>query len=172
MWRISTGVSAIRPLLEPFEQGHEHALDDQEHEDRDHRRQVERTERRQEAAKDPQVRVADVVEEPLHAVEPRPVGEPDPRREDVREQQEQVHPQKDVDEVRERVAHERPFAALRPFPTRSYAWLKKPPRSSIRARSSADTSTLRGVNRKTLSATRCIPPSRAYVRPLAKSISR
>ena len=42
-----------------------------------------------------------------------------------------------------------------------YAWLKKPPRSSMRARSSAETSTLRGVSRKTLSATRCMPPSSA-----------
>ena len=41
---------------------------------------------------------------------------------------------------------------------RPYAWLKKPPLSSMRARSSADTSTLRGVSRKTLSATRCMLP--------------
>ena len=41
------------------------------------------------------------------------------------------------------------------------AWLKKPPRSRSRARSSAETSTFRGVSRKTLSATRCIPPSSA-----------
>src|SRR5437667_211020 len=52
-----------------------------------------------------------------------------------------------------------------------YAWLKKP-RSSMRARSSADSSTSLGVRRKTLSAIRCMPPSSAYVRPLAKSISR
>ena len=39
-------------------------------------------------------------------------------------------------------------------------WLKKP-FSSRRARSSAEISTLRGVSMKTLSATRCIPPSRA-----------
>src|SRR3954471_1333041 len=51
------------------------------------------------------------------------------------------------------------------------AWLKKP-RSSRRARSSAETCTFRGVSRKTLSATRCMPPSRAYVRPLVKSIRR
>ena len=41
------------------------------------------------------------------------------------------------------------------------AWLKKPPPSSMRARSSAETSTLRGVSRKTLSATRCMFPSSA-----------
>ena len=39
-------------------------------------------------------------------------------------------------------------------------WLKKP-FSISRARSSADTSTLRGVSRNTLSAIRCIPPSSA-----------
>ena len=39
-------------------------------------------------------------------------------------------------------------------------WLKKP-FSSSRARSSADTSTLRGVSRNTLSAIRCMPPSSA-----------
>src|SRR5919198_49880 len=52
-----------------------------------------------------------------------------------------------------------------------YDWLKKP-FSISRARSSADTSTLRGVRRNTLSAIRCIPPSSAYVRPDAKSINR
>ena len=39
-------------------------------------------------------------------------------------------------------------------------WLKKP-FSISRARSSAETSTLRGVSRKTLSAIRCMPPSSA-----------
>jgi len=43
---------------------------------------------------------------------------------------------------------------------RDYDWLKKP-FSISRARSSAETSTLRGVRRKTLSAMRCIPPSSA-----------
>ena len=42
----------------------------------------------------------------------------------------------------------------------AYDWLKKP-FSIRRARSSAETSTLRGVSRKTLSAIRCIPPSSA-----------
>ena len=42
----------------------------------------------------------------------------------------------------------------------AYDWLKKP-FSISRARSSAETSTLRGVRRKTLSAMRCMPPSRA-----------
>ena len=53
------------------------------------------------------------------------------------------------------------------------AWLKNPPAgSSARARSSAETSTFLGVSRNTLSATRCMLPSSAYVSPLAKSISR
>ena len=39
-------------------------------------------------------------------------------------------------------------------------WLKKP-FSISRARSSEESSTLRGVSRKTLSAMRCMPPSRA-----------
>ena len=39
-------------------------------------------------------------------------------------------------------------------------WLKKP-FSISRARSSAETSTLRGVSRNTLSAIRCMPPSSA-----------
>ena len=43
---------------------------------------------------------------------------------------------------------------------RAYDWLKKP-FSINRARSSAETSTLRGVRRKTLSAIRCMPPSSA-----------
>src|SRR6187401_2005913 len=152
MWRISTGVSAIAPpFLQPLEQGHEHVLDDQERENGDHGRQVERPDRWNEAPEDAQVRVADVVEEPLYAVQPRLVRQPDPRREDVREQEQHVHPEKDIDERDDGVAHA-PF--LRAAGTLSYAWLKKPPRSSMRARSSAETSTLRGVSRKTLSATR------------------
>jgi hypothetical protein len=43
---------------------------------------------------------------------------------------------------------------------RPQLWLKKP-FSMIRARSSAETSTLRGVSRNTLSAIRCMPPSSA-----------
>ena len=42
--------------------------------------------------------------------------------------------------------------------TPAYDWLKKP-FSTRRACSSAETSTLRGVSRKVLSATFCIPPS-------------
>ena len=78
------------------------------------------------------------------------------------------------------IAHESGFAHVDAPPCQgeraaggtAQAWLKKPPLSSARARSSADSSTLRGVSRNTLSATRCMLPSSAYVRPLAKSISR
>ena len=51
-----------------------------------------------------------------------------------------------------------PGPRARAWRRHAYAWLKKPPLSSMRARSSADTSTLRGVSRKTLSATRCMLP--------------
>src|SRR5206468_8839992 len=106
-----------------------------------------------------------------------------PARKDVRKQNDDVQQDEDFDEPLDlrdgvsqqqgkagRDAHTAPFAPNGGSP-RFYAWLKKP-RSSIRARSSADSSTSRGVRRKTLSAIRCIPPSRAYVSPLAKSIRR
>ena len=50
--------------------------------------------------------------------------------------------------------------AKRLLTTGGQDWLKKP-FSIKRARSSAETSTLRGVSRNTLSAIRCIPPSSA-----------
>ena len=46
------------------------------------------------------------------------------------------------------------------IPQTAQDWLKKP-FSISRARSSAETSTLRGVSRNTLSAIRCMPPSSA-----------
>jgi hypothetical protein len=52
---------------------------------------------------DPQVRIADVVEEPLDAVEPRRVRQPDPRREDVGEEQQDVDADEDVQEALDRV---------------------------------------------------------------------
>src|SRR5207253_7996290 len=136
--------------------------------------------RREQAAEEPQIRLANVVEEPLDPVECQRIGQPQPARDDVRKDHEAIERDKDVDErlgARDRVAkHVEPGqgahpASVRPLRGFSYAWLKKP-RSSIRARSSAESSTSRGVRRKTLSAIRCIPPSSAYVRPLAKSISR
>src|SRR5207253_2151425 len=102
-------------------------------------------------------------------------------REDVRQDGQDVDRDEDVDERLDRADrvehHAAPFVASVTFPTSLvtdcyYAWLKKPPRSNIAARCSAETSTLRGVSRKTLSATRCMPPFSAYVSPLAKSISR
>src|SRR5262249_25667929 len=145
-----------------------------------HRREVDRSRRREEPTEDAEVRLTDVVEEALDPVERRRIWQPQPARQDVDEDHEPVEPDEDVDErldARDRVGkqHERGWPAhsglVRGLETFSYAWLKKP-RSSIRALSSADSSTSLGVSRKTLSAIRCIPPSSAYVSPLAKSISR
>src|ERR671934_2785460 len=185
MWRISTGVSAMRsslPSVESIEERVEPPLDREEDDHRDDRREVERPERRQDAAEEAQVRVAHVVEEPLHPAQRRRVRQRDPRGQDVHEDDQDVDVDEDVDEALDRVhgveeqtesgdlrAHQE---GVRPGAAASYAWLKKPPRSSRRARSSAETSTFRGVSRKTLSATRCMPPFSAYVRPLAKSINR
>src|SRR5579864_5728039 len=170
MWRISTGVSAIwfSPLVELIEDPDRHLAEDDEDDDRDDRRQVEWPHRRQQPPEEPQVGLRDVVQEALDPVQPGRVRQPYPARDDVQEDHERVHAHEDVherlrfaDRVREhedsgRYAHPRPVRGRGGF---SYAWLKKPPRSSIRARSSAETSTLRGVRRKTLSATRCMPPS-------------
>ena len=144
-----------------------------EHDHGDHRRQVERPERRKESAgRARRYGIADVVEEPLDPVEPDRVRQPDPGHDDVRQDQEHVDADEDVHEALDastaclRAAPKRGCVAHRESLRRSaagswaqaYAWLKKPPRSSRRARSSAETSTFRGVRRKTLSATRCIPP--------------
>src|SRR6185437_8439942 len=117
----------------------------------------------------------------MHPVEPGRVRQQQPARDDVGEDHERVDDREDVDEALQRAHRVREQAdrgrsahqeAVRRTPRKSYAWLKKPPRSIIRARSSAETSTFRGVRRNTLSAIRCMPPSSAYVRPLAKSIRR
>src|SRR5712691_1374636 len=181
MCLISTGVSAIgKPPLSVrlIEQRVRNPVDRDEDDDPEHRRKVERAERRQDPPEDPQVRIADVVEETLDAVQPRRVGQPDPGRDDVREDEQRVDADEDVDEaldprdgIQQQYAHQDCVRAGR-RESSPYAWLKKPPRSSQRARSSALTSTFRGVSRNTLSATRCMPPSSAYVRPLAKSINR
>src|ERR671922_1119468 len=185
MWRISTGVSAIGsslPSVESSEERVEPALDREEDKHRHDRREVERSELRHDATEEAQVRVAHVVEESLDPVEPRRARQRDPGGQDVDEDDQGVDVDEDVHEAPHRVdgveeqthygdlcAHQR---EVRPGVAASYAWLKKPPRSSRRARSSAETSTFRGVSRKTLSATRCMPPFKAYVRPLEKSISR
>src|ERR671939_1437350 len=185
MWRISTGVSAMRcslPSVESIEERVEPPLDREEDDHRDDRRDVERPERRQDAAEEAQVRVAHVVEEPLHPAQRRRVRQRDPRGQAVHGDDQDVDVDEDVDEALNRVhgveeqtesgdlrAHQK---GVRPDAVASYAWLKKPPRSSRRARSSAETSTFRGVRRNTLSATRCMPPFSAYVSPLVKSISR
>src|ERR671937_489075 len=185
MWRISTGVSDIGsslPSVESCEERVEPPLDREQDDHGQDRREVERPERRQDAAEEAQVRIAHVVEEPLHPAERRRVRQRNPRGQDVDEDHEHVHVDEDVHEALHRVdgveeqtergdlcAHQR---EVRPGSAASYAWLKKPPRSSRRARSSAETSTFCGVSRNTLSATRCMPPFSAYVSPLAKSINR
>src|SRR2546429_6730494 len=163
---------------------HDREKDVQER-DADDRREVHGPERRQKAAPQPQIGIADVVQETLDPVQPHRVREPHPRRDDESEDQQRVdvdeNPQEALDVVDDVVeqaehgaaAHTAQFGITRACPCPApQAWLKKPPRSSKLARSSAETSTFRGVSRKTLSATRCIPPSSAYVRPLAKSIRR
>src|SRR5215212_4786321 len=184
MCLISTGASAIwgPPVsVELVQNCMDDLLQDDEHDHRDHRREIERPNRRDEPPEQAQVRVDDVVEERLDPVEPHRVRQADPGHDDVRQDQEDVDADEDVHEALDggdRVAeqhclwHRAHQTGVRRGQRGSYAWLKKPPRSSRRARSSALTSTLRGVSRKTLSATRCMPPSSAYVRPDAKSISR
>src|SRR6266850_6145312 len=155
----------------PEDRDHDPLEHDQRN-DGDHRREVDRACReRQQTPPQAQVRIANVVKEALHR--PQRVGQLHPRRDDVREDRQDVNAHEDVHEqldLGDGVEHH--GRSLRVHGCFSYAWLKKPPRSSNAARCSADTSTLRGVRRKTLSATRCMPPFNAYVRPLAKSISR
>src|SRR5581483_4247145 len=169
------------PLVELVEDPVRYQLENDEEDDPDHRGQVERPERREEPPEQPQVGLRHVVEEALDPVQPGRVRQPQPARDDVEQDQERVDADEHGDEVLRLVdrvckhgesgcqAHRKRVRPRRGF---SYAWLKNPPRSSMRARSSAETSTLRGVKRKTLSATRCIPPSIALVRPLPKSMSR
>ena len=83
--------------VECSEQPDDELLHADQHEDADDRRQVERPERRQDAPEEPQVRLADVVEEPLEPVQR--VRQPDPGRQDVDEDQEDVDVDEDGDEV-------------------------------------------------------------------------
>src|SRR3954453_2229262 len=158
--------------VQSIEDGDDDQLSHDQRDDGDHRRQVDRAGHRQDSAPKPEVRLADVVEEPLHR--PERVRQLDPRRQDVQEDDEHVDAYEDAQEPLDLAdcVEQEHWRLLRGAQRVSYAWLKKPPRSSSCARCSADTSTFRGVRRNTLSATRCMPPSRAYVRPLAKSISR
>src|SRR5215212_7831873 len=184
MCLISTGASpmSVPPVsVELVQNRVDDLLKDDEHHHGEHRREIERPERRNEAPEHAQVRVDDVVEERLDPVQPHRVRQPDPGHDDERQDQEDVDADEDVDEALDRrdrvceqrcVRHRAHQTGVRRGRRGSYAWLKKPPRSMRRARSSALTSTLRGVSRKTLSAIRCMPPSSAYVRPEAKSISR
>src|SRR6476659_3352676 len=101
MCLISTGVSAMATSLsmQLAENRVEHLLKDDEHEHRDHRREVERPDRRHEAPEHAEVRVADVVEKALDPVEPDRVRQADPGEDDVREDQEDVDADEDVDEA-------------------------------------------------------------------------
>src|SRR5581483_5194876 len=155
----STGVYRIHLLLvKALEDRDRNAVERDQREDGDHRRQVDRAgAERQDPPPEPEVRLADVVEEPLNGSQR--VRQLHPRREHVREDRQDVDADEDVHEqldlgygVEHHPAHLRARRAV------SYAWLKKPPRSSSWARCSAETSTFRGVSRKTLSATRCMPP--------------
>src|SRR3954470_9045824 len=105
---ISTGENAIAVLrsMQPAEHGDQDPVEHHERDHAHHGRQIERTERWQEASEQTQVRITDVVQEALDAVEPGRVREPDPRRHDVGEDQEDVDVDERVDEglrLRDRV---------------------------------------------------------------------
>jgi len=76
---------------------------------------IERPERRQDPPEDPQVRIADVVEETLDAVQPRRVRKPDPGRNDVREDEQHVDVDEDVTKlwIRETVSKSSGNAPIR-----------------------------------------------------------
>src|SRR5918997_7128532 len=103
--RISTGETDISPSLsvKEFETADHDPFDGEEDEDGEDWREVEsqpaHAELRKEAPEEADVRVHHVVQEPLHAVQPDGVGQRDPRRDDVREDQEQVHEEERVDEL-------------------------------------------------------------------------
>src|SRR6266540_97665 len=103
--RISTGVSAISPppfSIQSVEDRLDQPLEEDEAEDRDDRRQVQGAEGRQDATEQTQIGLADVVEEALNPVQPRRIGKPNPGRDDVREDQEDVDRDEDVHEVPDR----------------------------------------------------------------------
>src|SRR3712207_5767430 len=82
--RISTGERDIlSPSAEEFEAADHDPFDREENENREHRREVEaeaaHAQLREKPPKEAQVGVDDVVEEPLHAVQPDVVREWDPR---------------------------------------------------------------------------------------------
>src|SRR6478752_5841672 len=164
---------SVASLLHPFEDRDRDPVEGDQGDHRNHGRQVDRAGGRQDATPEPDIRLADIVEEPLHRS--KRVRQLDPRRQDVEKDRERVHADENVEKMLDGCdcveQHHGP-RLLRAETRVSYAWLKNPPRSSSAARCSADTSTFRGVSRNTLSATRCIPPLSAYVRPLVKSISR
>src|SRR5438876_11471837 len=123
----------------------DHLSQDDQDDDRDDRGQVKRPERRQQATKHPQVWLANVAEEVLDSAKPGRVREPDPGAEDIDEDEEDVDEDQNVDEPLRRrggieeqdglraSAHTARSGSGAALPT-LYAWLKKPPVSSRRAR--------------------------------------
>src|SRR5215831_9913279 len=111
----------------------------QDHEDdhRDNGREVEWPERRQDPPEETQVRLADIAQEVLGTTQPGRVREPDPRAQDVDEDQEDVDPDEVVDEaVRRRrcveeqdragaQAHGVAFGLARWLPTRALPKLRR-----------------------------------------------
>src|SRR5262249_11509154 len=124
------------------------------------RREGEWTDHGDDPPADTQVRVDHVVQEALNRVQR--VGQTKPRREHPQQDRQEEDADEDVDEVlhgADRVEDQRGRVRVRcAF---SYVCCWTPPRWRSWARCSALTSTFRGVSRNTLSATRCIPPSRA-----------
>src|SRR4029453_18493625 len=125
--------------VESVEDRDEHDADEVEAEDRDDRRQVERPERRQDAPEDAEVGLADVVEEALDPVQPDRVGKPEPRRDDVGEEDEDVDRDEDRDEVldlrdcvakHELTAHAAKFGSRSGVPLEARLATKTPPESS------------------------------------------
>src|SRR5262249_51287979 len=167
-YRMCSLASSVQTLED---RDHE-SLEQDQRSDGDDWREVDRSgPERQDVPPGPQIRLTQVVQEPLHGSQR--VRELHPGRQDVRQDRQHVNAHEDVHEQLDFgngvEHHGRPLLVSGCF---SYAWLKKPPRSNKAARCSADTSTFRGVRRKTLSATRCMPPFSAYVSPLAKSMRR
>ena len=64
--------------------------------------EIDRAERRQDAAEDAEIRITDVVEEPLQPVERRRVRKTNPRHEDVREDEQDVDEDENVHEATHR----------------------------------------------------------------------
>src|SRR5919204_4258087 len=101
----STGLKAIAapPLRsEAVEDRVDHLHQQEQEEDRDDRREIERPEGRQQPPEEAQIRLTDIAEKVLDPAQPGRVRQPDPRRQDVDEDQEDVDPDEVVDEAIDR----------------------------------------------------------------------